>query len=346
MRQSLDQINLESLGDNCRPTIQPSFCGGWLDEHQEPNEYDDLYEQDNFNLLADDLYQEKDLFSSTNFADGFPINTIQNDSLCGTNDFDLISYVNELDLNDLNFADLGNLTFLDDECNHENNLLNVTANDQANENVYVNKPTIQTGITPPQVTYDCLDFGSQLQQNYEDTLPSDNYVYDIAPIQNETTNTTIYYIEESPVSDNLLLESTLSPVQEFKSSLSEEQDDCNASIRSYGSVKSVASSLKRKSVDEDEDDEEWSPSTVDTVTTGKTRNKKKRPVYSTKKADARAKHQNKVAAQRYRKKKNDLKLQMESDLQIKNAKNIQLKAEIDELQIQIKVLKELLAKYM
>lgn len=62
--------------------------------------------------------------------------------------------------------------------------------------------------------------------------------------------------------------------------------------------------------------------------------------------DERVKNQNKVAALKYRKKKREEKTEMEQLLKIEEDKNKQLNGQIDELRVQIDIIKELMGKHL
>ena len=62
--------------------------------------------------------------------------------------------------------------------------------------------------------------------------------------------------------------------------------------------------------------------------------------------DDRVKNQNKVAAMKYRRKKRDEKIDLDDIVEVEEEKNKKLKASVEELKVNIDVLKELLGKYL
>ncbi|KAH7642781.1 hypothetical protein HUG17_9472 [Dermatophagoides farinae] len=107
-------------------------------------------------------------------------------------------------------------------------------------------------------------------------------------------------------------------------------DGDDQSLASFVTITTNSSPNKRKSVDKDE---------------SKSQVRKKRRACR-RVLDDRIKHQNKVAAMRYRLKKREEKTLMDDLLAIEQQRHKQLSDQEEELNVQIKVLKELLAKYL
>lgn len=119
------------------------------------------------------------------------------------------------------------------------------------------------------------------------------------------------------------------------SDLTEYQSDDNSdneSVHSY-STQTTSSTLKRK-ISKDSDAESVAPKRKKTAR----RNKRVQ--------DERVKNQNKVAAMKYRKKKREEKSVLDVEMEAEEEKNKKLKASVEELKVNIDVLKELLGKYL
>lgn len=107
------------------------------------------------------------------------------------------------------------------------------------------------------------------------------------------------------------------------------------SVRSFV-TDSSSSTLKRKL--DDDDDNYSSPESAP---------RRKRATRRTRRVqDERVKNQNKVAAMKYRRKKREEKVDMDQLLDIEEERNKKLKSEMEEVKVNIDVLKELLGKYL
>jgi len=114
---------------------------------------------------------------------------------------------------------------------------------------------------------------------------------------------------------------------------SESADD-TGSVQSFSTVMS-GSTMKRK-ISQDSDTEEEKPAP-----------KRRKATRRTKRVqDERVKNQNKVAAMKYRRKKREEKSSLDDILFAEEEKNKMLKSSVEELKVNIDVLKELLGKYL
>lgn len=134
----------------------------------------------------------------------------------------------------------------------------------------------------------------------------------------------------------------------------DEDNGDTESVQSFGTTTTTtsrASTLKRKLVTVDEevedDDEEYLPPSKKANKAPAKRAARKTPARRNRRVqDERVKNQNKVAAMKYRAKKRDEKSTMDVLYDIENEKNKKLKSQVEELQVNIDVLKELLGKYL
>lgn len=125
---------------------------------------------------------------------------------------------------------------------------------------------------------------------------------------------------------------------------SEDSGDAD-SVHSFSST---ASTLKRKAMgEEDDDDEEYLPPSkkANKGAQAAKRAPRKAPARRNRRVqDERVKNQNKVAAMKYRAKKRDEKSTMDVLYEAEEEKNKMLKSQLAELEVNIKVLKELLGE--
>lgn len=130
----------------------------------------------------------------------------------------------------------------------------------------------------------------------------------------------------------------------------EDNADDTESVQSFSTTTSRASTLKRQLKIEEEDDDEYLPPSKKANKKAQApakRGARKTPARRLRRVqDERVKNQNKVAAMKYRAKKRVEKSTMDVLYEAEEERNQKLTSQLEELQVNIDVLKELLGKYL
>lgn len=156
----------------------------------------------------------------------------------------------------------------------------------------------------------------------------------------------------SQVSSPAITEAAGTDIADIEAAFQVDEDNGDTeSVQSFSTTTSRASTLKRKLVTIDEDtDEEYLPPSKKVNKKAQAPTKRaarKTPARRIRRVqDERVKNQNKVAAMKYRAKKRDEKSTMDVLYEAEEEKNKKLKSQLEELQVNIDVLKELLGKYL